>query len=192
MAANTLRDLFIDEMKDAYDAEHRITKALPKMIEATTSDELIAAFTAHLKQTQEHIARLERVFKLFDQAPARKTCRAMVGLLEEGEELMKESGVSGLRDAALIAAAQKVEHYEMATYGCLRTWAEVMGEEKAQMLLQKTLDEEGASDELLTKIAMTLNAEALEGEDEEGGELVPVTRRPESRNHPAKKQSRAR
>lgn len=191
MAADTLRDLFIEELQDTYDAEHRITKALPKMIEAATSDDLVSAFMTHLKQTQEHIARLERVFKLLDLTPVRKTCKAMTGLLQEGEDLMKEHGVAGLRDAALIAAAQKVEHYEMATYGCLRTWAGVMGEEKVQLLLQKTLDEEGSSDQKLTRIAMTLNAEALAGEDEEAGELVPSTRRAEPRSR-SPKNSRAR
>lgn len=169
MASDTLRDLFIDELKDTYDAEHRITKALPKMIKSAQSDELVSAFKGHLAQTQEHITRLDRVFEMFGERPARKTCKAIVGLLAEGEELMEEEGVAGLHDAALIAAAQKVEHYEMATYGCLRTWADLMGEAKAKDLLQKTLDEEGTTDHKLTKIAMSLNAEALEGEEGEDG-----------------------
>jgi len=173
MASKTLRDLFISELKDTYDAEHRLTKALPKLIKAASSEALVSAFEAHLEQTEEHIERLDRVFKMFDVTPARKTCKAMLGLLAEGEELMQEHGVEGMRDAALIAAAQKVEHYEMATYGCLRTWAQVMGEKKAQDLLQQTLDEEGATDEGLTTIALMLNAEALEeGDEEEDGAMV--------------------
>ncbi len=173
MASKTLRDLFISELKDTYDAEHRLIKALPKLIKAASSEELVSAFEAHLEQTEVHIERLDRVFKLFGVTPARKTCKAMLGLLAEGEELMQEHGVEGMRDAALIAAAQKVEHYEMATYGCLRTWAQVMGEKKTQDLLQLTLDEEGATDESLTTIALMLNAEALEaGDDEEEGAMV--------------------
>lgn len=184
MAAKTLRDLFIDELKDTYDAEHRITKALPKLIKAASSEALVAGFEGHLKQTLEHIVRLEKVFELFDVTPARKTCKAMVGLLAEGEELMEEFGVPGLRDAALIAAAQKVEHYEMATYGCLRTWAQVMGEDKARHLLQQTLDEEGTTDHKLTELAVKLNTDALsseenadfEYEDGDEGAMAPARR----------------
>lgn len=176
MSAKTLRDLFIDELKDCYDAEHRITKALPKMIKAASSEDLVAGFEEHLEQTEEHIVRLEKVFKMFNVTPARKTCKAMLGLLAEGEELMEEDGVAGMRDAALIAAAQKVEHYEMATYGCLRTWAQVMGEDKARELLQQTLNEEGETDHTLTELALGLNQEALGGEDEEEGAFVPSIR----------------
>lgn len=191
MASKTLRDLFISELKDTYDAEHRLIKALPKLIKAASSEELVSAFEAHLEQTEVHIERLDRVFKLFDVTPARKTCKAMLGLLAEGEELMQEHGVEGMRDAALIAAAQKVEHYEMATYGCLRTWAQVMGEKKAQDLLQQTLDEEGATDHGLTAIALTLNAEALEedDEDEEGAMVMSKNSNATSRTT---KQSRSR
>lgn len=185
MASKTLRDLFISELKDAYDAEHRMTKALPKLIKAASSEALIAEFEAHLEQTEEHIERLDHVFGMFDISPARKTCKAMLGLLAEGEELMHEHGVEGMRDAALIAAAQKIEHYEMATYGCLRTWAQVMGEKQAQELLQQTLDEEGATDERLTALALTLNAEALEeGDDEEA--LVPSSRESNITHRPVK------
>lgn len=168
MPANTLRDLFLDELKDMYDAEQRLVKTLPKLAKAAHSADLTHAFEGHLQQTKEHVARLEEVFELIDESPKRKTCKAMVGLLEEGDELMKEEGVEGLRDAALIAAAQKVEHYEMATYGCLRTWAEQLGEEKAASLLQKTLDEEGAADRKLTSISVTLNMAAVSGDDDMG------------------------
>ncbi len=186
MAIRTLRDLFISELKDAYDAEHRMTKALPKLIKAASSEALVAALEAHLEQTEEHIERLDEVFSMFDVSPARKTCKAMLGLLAEGEELMHEHGVEGMRDAALIAAAQKVEHYEMATYGCLRTWAQVMGEKKAQELLQLTLNEEGAADEALTVIALTLNAEALDEGDDEEEALVPSTRESNVTHRPVK------
>ncbi len=175
MTNRTLRDLFVDELMDTYDAEHRIIKAIPKMMKAAQSAELVAGFKVHLAQTQEHIVRLERVFKLFDLTPERKTCKAMLGLLAEGEELMAEDGVAGVRDAALIAAAQKVEHYEMATYGCLRTWAQVMGEDKARKLLQQTLDEEGETDHKLTQLALNLNTDAL-GEDDEDAAMLSVRR----------------
>ena len=159
MSSHNLRELFVEQLRDVYDAEQRITKALPKMAKAAQSDELRTAFENHLRQTEEHVNRLERVMKSLDETPKRKTCKAIVGLLEEGEELIGES--EEVRDAALIAAAQKVEHYEMATYGCLRTWAQLLGEEEASQLLQQTLDEEGETDHQLTAIAESLNAEAL-------------------------------
>ncbi len=191
MASKTLRDLFISELKDIYDAEHRLTKAVPKWIKAASSEALVSALEDHLEQTEEHIERLDRVFKMFDVTPARKTCKAMLGLLAEGEELMQEHGVEGMRDAALIAAAQKVEHYEMATYGCLRTWAQVMGEKKAEDLLQQTLDEEGAIDENLTTIALSLNAEALEEGDEAEEEAMVLSKNSNATSRTTK-QSRSR
>lgn len=177
MSANTLRDLFIDELKDIYDAEQRLTKALPKMVKAANSEELATAFEDHLAETEEHVARLERVIKMLDEAPTRKTCKAMVGLLEEGQELMSEEGPPDVKDAALIAAAQKVEHYEIATYGCLRTWADNLGENEASELLSMTLDEEAAADERLNEIASTLNADAAEEEEESDENKVMVGRR---------------
>jgi ferritin-like metal-binding protein YciE len=185
--SKNLKDLFIDELKDLYDAETRITKALPKMIQATNSEELSAALDEHLNLTQEHIQRLERVFEMVDESPARKTCKAIVGILDEGEELLKEDHTSPLRDAAIICAAQKVEHYEMATYGCLRTWADQLGEKQARSLLQQTLDEEGEADHTLTDIAMSLNQEAIGGDEsrnrENEGEAVPVRRRTSNKPH---------
>jgi len=166
--ADSLRELFHEELKDIYDAEQRITKALPKMAKVADSEELVSAFEEHLSETEEHIRRLEEVFDSIEESPAKKTCKAMVGLLEEGQELMDEDTDSpALKDAALIAAAQKVEHYEIATYGCLRTWAELLGEDEAVRLLQITLDEEGATDKKLTEIAQSLNVEAIEQSDEE-------------------------
>jgi ferritin-like metal-binding protein YciE len=165
---DTLRDLFLEELKDIYDAEHRITKALPKMAKAADSEELVSAFEEHLSETEEHIRRLEEVFDAIEESPAKKTCKATVGLLEEGQEIINEGSESpAVKDAALISAAQKVEHYEMAAYGCLRTWAELLGEDEAVRLLQTTLDEEGATDKKLTEIAQSLNVEAAEQSDEE-------------------------
>jgi ferritin-like metal-binding protein YciE len=157
MSAHTLKDLFIDELKDMYDAEQRITKAFPKLVEAAESEQLSSAFQGHLDQTEERVSRLEEIFEMFDETPTRKSCRAMIGLLEESEELMKEDGAPAVRDAALIAAAQKVEHYEMATYGCLRAWAERLGKDEASQMLQETLDEIGTSTEELVEIAGTID-----------------------------------
>lgn len=153
MKLEDLHDLFHDELKDVYDAEHQIIKALPKMAKAATSEKLKAAFEKHKTQSEEHIARLEEVFKIIDKKPTKKTCKAMQGLIAEGEEVLKEKMDEDVRDAALIGAAQRVEHYEMAAYGCLRTWAKVLGLKDAQKILQTTLDEEGTTDKLLTEIA---------------------------------------
>ncbi|HZI88947.1 MAG TPA: ferritin-like domain-containing protein [Candidatus Polarisedimenticolia bacterium] len=180
MAIENLRELFVEQLKDMYDAEQRIVKALPKMAREATSEELSSAFEEHLAQTQEHVSRLERVFGIVGESPSKKTCKATVGLLEEGEEVMKEDAPESVLDAGLIAAAQKVEHYEMATYGCLRDWAQLLGLSEAVDLLQETLDEEGETDKKLTEIAQSLNIEALEGEDEEemeGDEEMPRAER---------------
>ncbi len=153
MSASNLRELFIDELKDMYDAEQRVSKALPKLVEAAESEQLSSAFRGHLDETEEHVTRLEEIFDLFDETPTRKSCRAMIGLVEEGEKLMRENGGPGVRDAALIAAAQKMEHYEMATYGTLRTWATHLGNERASKILQKTLNEIGMSAQKLSSLA---------------------------------------
>jgi len=166
MALKTLQDLFADELKDIYDAEHRITKALPKLIKGATSPELTQALQSHLRETEQHVSRLEEVFGECGETPTRKTCQAMVGLIKEGEELLDEKGPESVRDAAIIAAAQKVEHYEMATYGCLRTWAQLLGFDEAARLLQQTLDEEGQEDKKLTECSRSLNVEAMSGSDE--------------------------
>ena len=164
MAIRSLRDLFIDELKDVADAERRLTKALPKMSKTAQSAALARAFDDHLEQTVEHLHRVEEILDSLDAGPGRKTCKAMVGLLAEGDELAHEKAPDSLKDIMLIAAAQKVEHYEMATYGCLRTWAELLGEQEASRLLQATLDEEGETDHRLTEIAQTLNMVAMNGE----------------------------
>lgn len=157
----SLQELLLDEMKDLYDAEHRITKALPKLAKKATSPELADAFTTHLKQTEGHIKRLEKAFSLLGEKAKRKTCKAMKGLMEEGEEVLKEPMENHVKDAALIASAQRVEHYEMAGYGCVRTFASLLGHSDVADLLQQTLDEEGETDHLLTRIAeSTINPAA--------------------------------
>ena len=155
------RELLVEELKDLYSAENQLIKALPRMAKAATSDELKNAFQTHLEQTKEHAARLEKVMKQLDESPKGKTCKAMKGLIEEGKEAMEEDAEDVIMDLALITAAQKVEHYEIAGYGCARTLAELSGEKKIAATLQETLDEEGETDKLLTEVAMGLNVEAV-------------------------------
>src|SRR5436190_20731087 len=140
---NQLRETFIEELKDIYDAEKQLLKALPKMSKAAKHEELKEAFESHLHETQEHVRRLEQVFKTMGQPAKGKKCKAMQGLVEEGEELISEEE----GDAALICAAQTVEHYEIASYGSLESWAKLMGEEEAANLLSETLGEEKSADE---------------------------------------------
>lgn len=158
----TLKDLFLDELADMYDAEHRIVKALPKLAKAATSPDLKQAFQSHLKESQGHIKKLEQVFQAFDEKAKGKKCEGTVGLLEEGDELASEFKGSPALDAALISAAQKVEHYEMASYGCLDEWAEVLGNQEAAAVLKQILDEEKAANEKLNELAHSrINEEAL-------------------------------
>ena len=160
MAVRTFEDLFIDELKDLYDAEHQLTKALPKMAEAATAPDLKKAFESHLTQTEGHIKRLEQVFEGMGKKASRKTCAAMKGLVEEGSEVIKEDMDAEVKDAALIGAAQRVEHYEMAGYGTVRTFAHVLGLHDLEGILQETLNEEGAADEKLTQLAGSINVKA--------------------------------
>lgn len=160
MSAKSLHGLMIEELKDLYDAEHQITEALPKMAKAATSTQLKQGFEKHLKETETQIKRLEQVFTSIGEKASRKTCKGMKGLITEGQEMMKELEGDVL-DAALIVAAQKVEHYEMAAYGSLRDWAILMGHNEAAQMLQTTLDEEGATDKKLTQVAQSLNIEAM-------------------------------
>lgn len=150
---SSLNELFVEELKDLYDAEHQLTKALPKMAEAATNSQLKTAFTSHLRETEGHIERLEQVFNLVGEKPSRKTCKAMKGLVEEGSEVIEEKADPEVKDAALIASAQRVEHYEIAGYGTLRTFAMTLGMDEAATLLQQNLDEEGNADKKLTQIA---------------------------------------
>lgn len=161
MAKETLNDLLLDEIKDTYDAEHQLTQALPKMIKAALSEELKSAFQTHLQQTQEQIARLEQVFEILGETAERKTCKAMKGLVAEGEDLIKDHAASIVRDAGLVGAAQRVEHYEIAAYGTSRAYAEALGESEVAALLQVTLEEEKETDALLSAIGTSINAQCV-------------------------------
>jgi ferritin-like metal-binding protein YciE len=161
MELDTLKALYVDELKDLWSAEKQILKALPRMIRAAESKKLKRAFTTHERQTRQHVKRLERIFKELDESPRGKKCVGMEGLLEEGADLIKEKPEPDVLDAGLITAAQHVEHYEMAGYGTVRTWARLLGQEDQAKVLQQTLDEEGDTDKLLTTIAETINVEAI-------------------------------
>jgi ferritin-like metal-binding protein YciE len=163
----TLHELLIEELQDLYSAETQITKALPKMSKAASSEELKAAFDEHLEVTQTQIARLERCMELLGGKAKGKTCKAMEGLIAEASEKLELDADPAVIDAALIGAAQKVEHYEIAGYGTVRTFAEVLGEDEVAELLQQTLDEESETDERLTDIAEMINDEAEQTEDAE-------------------------
>jgi ferritin-like metal-binding protein YciE len=152
----TLDNLFHDTLKDIYYAEKKILATLPKMAKAAQNDELTAAFEKHRVETEGHVGRLEEVFSMIDKKPQAKTCDAIIGITEEGTEIMKDYKGSPALDAGLLAAAQAVEHYEISRYGTLRTWAEELGLNDAASLLQETLDEEKATDQALTKIAETV------------------------------------
>jgi ferritin-like metal-binding protein YciE len=166
----TLTDLYLDELADIYDVEKRLTKALPKMARAVSSLELKNAIEAHLQETEGHAQKLEQAFAEAGMKPKAKKCEAMVGILEEADEILDEYKGSQALDAAAISAAQKAEHYEIATYGCLREWATLLGKEEAAAIYEEILVEESACDEKLTEIARTIaneSAEADEDMDEE-------------------------
>jgi ferritin-like metal-binding protein YciE len=163
MAGKGLRELYIDELKDLYNAENQLVKALPKMAKAAASEELRAGFEEHLEQTKGHVERLERIFKQLEESPKGKKCKGMEGLIEEGSEVMEEGYEDGLLDAALIGAAQRVEHYEMAGYGTVVAFAEELGEDEHASLLTETLREEKETDEKLSKLAKPINSKANQG-----------------------------
>ena len=164
MQMQDLQDLYVDQLRDLYNAEKQLVKALPKMAKAASDDQLKEAFTTHLEQTKEHVERLEGIFEQLGKRPTGKTCKAMQGLVEEGNELMQEDAEPEVLDAGLIAAAQRVEHYEIAGYGTVRAYAKLLGDEQAAKVLQQTLDDEGETDKLLTQIAeSSINVEAAEG-----------------------------
>lgn len=164
-AADGLRELLVDGLKDIYWAEKALTKALPKMAKNATAPELVAAINDHLAVTQTQITRLEQVFEAVGEKAVAKKCDAMDGLLKEGEGIMEETELGAVRDAGIIAASQKVEHYEIATYGTLRVFAQILGEDKAYELLSATLEEEKEADVTLTEIAVaSINIEAAEAD----------------------------
>jgi ferritin-like metal-binding protein YciE len=161
MEMDSLRELYVDELKDLYSAEKQILQALPKMVKKASNAKLKKALQDHLEVTQMQLERLDKVFEEIGKSPRGKKCKGMEGLLEEGKEMMQEDMEPEVMDAALIAAAQRVEHYEMAGYGTVRTYAQLLGETNQAKLLQKTLDEEGDADKLLSQLAASeINVEA--------------------------------
>jgi len=175
MEHQALKELYVDELKDLYDAENRLVKALPKLAKAATSEKLRSGFEEHLEQTRGHVSRLEEIFGALGEKATGKKCAGMMGLVKEGEEMMEEDFEGEVMDAALISAAQRVEHYEIAAYGCVSTWAELLGESEAGALLEKTLEEEKETDQKLTELAEGINVEAKStgGEEEESEDDVP-------------------
>ena len=168
MTISSLNELFIHQLKDVYDAEHQLVEALPKLAKAATTPELKVAFEQHLAETRKQVIRLKDVFADCGEYPGRETCDGMKGLIEEGEQMIKHADEPRVKDAALIAAAQKFEHYEIATYGSLIAWAETVGFTSARRLLEESLEEEKAADEKLTDIAeSTVNATAANELEEE-------------------------
>ena len=153
MELASLQDLFLHELKDIHSAEKQILKALPKMAKAATNEQLKAGFKEHLAQTEEHVARLEQIFQKLGKKAGGQKCKGMEGLLEEGSEMIEEDAEPEVKDAGLIAAAQRVEHYEIAAYGCAKTYARVLGDKESESLLDQTLQEEGATDKKLTQLA---------------------------------------
>lgn len=153
MRLNTLHNLYVDQLKDLYSAEKQLVKALPKMAEAASNSQLREAFQSHLEETRGHVERIEHIFDSLDDTPGGEKCKGMEGLIEEGSEVLEKRGKAEIKDTALIAAAQRVEHYEMAGYGAARALAQHLGYSDAAELLQQTLDEEGQADKKLTSIA---------------------------------------
>jgi ferritin-like metal-binding protein YciE len=195
MTLTTLNDLFQDGLADLYDAEQQIVKVLPKMAKAASTPALSEALTSHLELSRQHIARLEQVFENLELPPKRQTCDGMVGLLKEGQKMTEQEAPPEVRDAAIIATVQRVEHYEMAGYGCLRTWAHVLGQHEIAELLQETLDEEKAADQTLTEVAHSINFEAAEGEmrgEEEEEEWAATARTGRATSSPSSSRSKAK
>lgn len=167
METNRLKHLYIEELKDLYSAENQLVKALPKIAEAASSEDLRAGFKEHLGQTKDHVARLEKIFKALGESPKGKKCKGMEGLIQEGAEMIEEGPAPEELDAGLISAAQRVEHYEIAGYGCVSTYAKLLGEDEAESLLRQTLDEEKETDEKLTELAGNINLMAANSEEAE-------------------------
>jgi ferritin-like metal-binding protein YciE len=169
METNRLKHLYIEELKDLYSAETQMVKALPKMANAASSEDLRAGFEEHFGQTKEHVVRLEKILKALGESPKGKKCKGMEGLIKEGSEMIEEDPAPEELDAGLISAAQRVEHYEIAGYGCVSTYAKLLGEDQAVSLLRLTLEEEKETDEKLTQLAGGINLEAVESEESEEG-----------------------
>ena len=170
MPEQGLKELYIDELKDLYSAENQLVKALPQMAKAASSDELREGFEKHLEQTRGHVQRLEKIFQALGESPKGKTCKGMQGLIEEGAETTEEDYEGSVMDAALIGAAQRVEHYEIAGYGTVRSMAETLGEDDQASLLEETLEEEKETDEKLTELAEQINTQASQSDNEQQDE----------------------
>ena len=160
MPEKGLKELYIDELKDIYNAENQLVKALPKMAKAAASEELRSGFEEHLEQTKGHVSRLEQIFESLGESPKGKKCKGMEGLVEEGSEMIGEEFEASVKDAGLIGAAQRVEHYEIAAYGTVRAFAETLGQEDHVSLLEETLEEEKQTDEKLTELAKQINSQS--------------------------------
>ena len=172
MKLDSLKKLYLEELRDLYSAETQLVKALPKMVKGASSAELKEAFGDHLEQTKEHVERLDVIFDRLDEKPTGKTCKAMKGLIEEGSEMLEEEGEESVIDAGLIGAAQRVEHYEIAAYGTVRTFAGLLGEEEAAELLEQTLQEEGETDKTLSELAEGIVNETALAEEEDEKEVA--------------------
>jgi ferritin-like metal-binding protein YciE len=164
---NSLKDLYLDELKDLYDAEHQIIKALPNLIDAASSEELQSALTEHLETTKQQAERLEHIFETMGEKAKGKKCKGMEGVIKEGSEVIEENDDDEVRDAGIISAAQRVEHYEIAAYGTVRTYATLLGDEESAELLAQTLHEEKEADRKLTELAEQINVEAAKGQARE-------------------------
>jgi len=182
---NSLHDLYVDQLRDLYDAENQLVKALPKMAEASASDELREGFEEHLEQTRGHVQRLEQIFERLGEKPKGKKCKGIEGLVKEGSETLDEDMQEDTKDAGIIAAAQRVEHYEIAAYGTVRTYADLLGLDDDARLLEQTLEEEKETDQKLTQLAENINVQAEEGVETESGSRAPSARRSTTRRKPA-------
>jgi ferritin-like metal-binding protein YciE len=181
MKENQLKEIYVEELKDLYSAENQLVKALPKMAKAATSEDLRAGFEEHLEQTKGHVQRLEDIFKTLGENPKGKTCKGMQGLVTEGSETIEEEDEGEGLDVGLISAAQRVEHYEIAGYGSVAAYADLLGEEEAASLLRMTLQEEKETDQKLTELAREINVEAAGASSEEEDE-TPSRKQPKSRS----------
>ena len=177
MSKNSLKELYVEELKDLFSAENQLTKALPKMAKAASSDELRQGFEEHLEQTRGHVERLQQIFEQLGEKATGKKCLGMEGLIKEGAETMGEDFEDAMMDAALISAAQRVEHYEIAGYGSVIAYADLLGESEHASLLRETLEEEKETDEKLTELAKEINVEAQQGDSESEEEEQPRDKR---------------
>lgn len=189
MTAETLQDLYVEQLRDLYDAENQLIKALPKMAEGTASEPLREAFEEHLGQTRNHVQRLEQIFEGLGEKAKAEKCKGMEGLVKEGGEVLDEDMDESVKDAAIISAAQKVEHYEIAGYGTVRTFANLLGEDEAAKVLEETLEEEKETDRKLTELAGKINVEAKQAEGAEGTEEKPT--RPAAKSGTTTRRKRA-